>query len=149
MGIGEIAKPQGRWCPHCTPGRGCAIYGARPGECRTFQCEWLANDSWSADWKPEKSKIVLARTAGRIIAHVDPATPSAWRKSPYREGLARVMQQVMVHNELVYVAVNRHHILLLPDREVDLGDLSDQDEVALKVVQTPQGPAYQVELRRG
>jgi hypothetical protein len=148
MEVGEIAKPQGAWCAHCTPGKGCAIYDARPGECHTFQCEWLLNDAMGPEWKPEKSKFVLVRRRGRIVAHLDPATPSAWRKSPYREGFAHLVQQVLSGNELVYVAVNRHYTLLLPDREVDLGELSNQDEVALKMVQTPRGMEYQVEIHR-
>jgi len=56
--IRELAKPPGQWCPHCRPGRGCAIYESRPEECRTFGCLWLAG--YGPDRiRPDRSRVVL------------------------------------------------------------------------------------------
>src|SRR4051812_20869929 len=41
VGVAEIAKPGGVWCPHCVSGRRCTIYPTRYASCRTFYCEWM------------------------------------------------------------------------------------------------------------
>jgi hypothetical protein len=148
MGIKQLAKPQGAWCAHCVRGKGCGIYPDRPEECRVFHCEWLVNESLGPEWKPDKAKFVLVHRPDRIVAHVDPATPAIWRRPPYQQGLAAAVKKALARNQLVYVAVNQHYTLLLPDREVDLGELHAEDQVALKTIRTPRGLDYQVEVQR-
>ena len=148
MGIKEIEKPMGSWCPHCLPGKGCAIYGERPGECRTFTCDWLVAEALGPEWKPEKSKIVLVSRHNRIVAYVDPATPGAWRKSPYFERLKALMEVNLKDGKLVYVAIGDRHTLLLPDGPRELGPLGRDDEVLVKLVRTQKGMEYQVEVRK-
>jgi hypothetical protein len=148
MGIKEIEKPSGAWCPHCNPGKGCKIYMERPTECRTFMCDWLQAEALGPEWKPEKSKIVLVSRHGRIVAYVDPATPMAWKKSPYIERLMALMQVKLPENKLVYVSVAERYTLLLPDGPRELGPLGNDDEVLLKTVRTPKGVEYQVEVKR-
>jgi len=149
MGIGALDKPSGQWCPHCTPGKGCGIYGERPEECRTFNCDWLMEERLGPEWKPEKSKIVMSSRNNRLVAYVDPSTPTAWRKSPFFETLIALMQRRLSEGRLVYVAVSDRYTLLLPDRHEELGYLSSKDEVLLKTIRTPTGLNYQVEVRRG
>jgi hypothetical protein len=56
--IRALAKPPGQWCPHCLPGQGCAIYGERPEECRSYGCLWLAG--YGPDRiRPDLSRVVL------------------------------------------------------------------------------------------
>ena len=43
--------------------------------------DWLRNEALGPEWKPEKSKIVLVSRYGRMVAYVDPSTPTAWKKS--------------------------------------------------------------------
>jgi hypothetical protein len=149
MGIKEINKPSGSWCSHCRPGKGCTIYPDRPETCRGFLCDWLASDYLGPEWKPEKSKIVLCTKNDRIIAYVDPATPTAWKKPPYVEGLIHMMRALLPQNRLVYVSVAEHYTLLLPDRFEELGVLGEDDQVLLKTVRTGRGIEYQVEVSRG
>ena len=149
MGIGALNKPGGQWCPHCLPGKGCGIYGDRPGECRTFNCDWLLNEQLGPEWKPEKSKIVLRSSGNKIVAFVYPSVPGQWRKSPFFEQLTTLMQHGIKNNLLVYVAVSENYTLLLPDRHEELGHLGAHDEVMLKTVRTPVGLSYQVEVTRG
>jgi hypothetical protein len=145
-----LEKPTGQWCPHCAVGKGCGIYNERPTECRTFMCDWLLVEALGPEWKPEKSKIVLASTDGKIIAYVDPASPTAWRKSPYIERLTALMQKSLPDGILVYVMVANRYTLLLPDREEEIGRLDPKDEVILKTFRTPLGRLeYEVEVRRG
>jgi hypothetical protein len=148
MGIKEIEKPSGTWCPNCRPGKGCAIYADRPAECRSFLCDWLAHDYLGPEWKPEKSKIVVCTKADRIVAYVDPSTPAAWKKSPYLEGLVHLMRALLPQNRLVYVSVAERYTLLLPDRFEELGALGEDDQVLLKTVRTGTGLEYQVEVSR-
>jgi hypothetical protein len=149
MGIKEIAKPSGAWCPHCRPGHGCAIYAERPDECRSFHCDWLAFEYLGPEWKPEKSKIVLRTKNDRTVAYVDPATPGAWKKPPYLQGLIHLMRALLPQNRLVYVSIAERYTLLLPDRFEELGHLGANDQVMLKTVRTGIGVEYQVEVRRG
>jgi hypothetical protein len=148
LGNAELNKPLGDWCTHCLPGQGCAIYADRPHECRKFTCAWLGDDNLGEEWYPKKSKIVLTYESDRIVAHVDPGTPDAWRKQPYFTVLNQMMQDGLANGRLVYAAINEHHILLLPDRQEDLGVLAGQDEVALAVVRKGAGLEYQVTVRR-
>ena len=41
LGVLELKKPPGKWCKHCTIGRGCNVYTTRPLSCQEFRCEWL------------------------------------------------------------------------------------------------------------
>ena len=149
LGIGALHKPGGQWCPHCQPGTGCGIYDTRPAECRTFHCDWLRNEALGPEWKPEKSKIVLASSGKKILAYVDPSSPTAWRKSPFIERLTALMQAALPDGVLVYVAVANRYTLLLPDRQEEIGLLGPKDEVMLKTFRTPQGLQYEVEVLRG
>ena len=148
MGIGALNKPSGHWCPHCRPGKGCGIYGDRPSECRTFNCDWLLNDALGPEWKPEKSKIVMTHRGNKIVAYVDPSAPGQWRKSPFFERLMALVEPSLTRGTLVYVSVSENYILLLPDREEVLGHLGVADEVMLKTVRTATGYAYEVEIHR-
>ena len=74
MAIEALAKPAGRWCRHCQPGRGCAIYAERPAECGDFACLWLVNDLLDERWKPSRSKLVLTTSDDGIEVRCDPGT---------------------------------------------------------------------------
>jgi hypothetical protein len=148
MGIGALNKPSGQWCPHCQPGKGCAIYSDRPEECRTFSCDWLRIEALGPEWKPEKSKIVMTNRGSKIIAYVDPSAPGQWRKSPFYERLMALMRQGLAEGRLVYVAVSERYTLLLPDREEVLGHLDEKDEVMLRTIRTPVGLSYEVKVSR-
>jgi hypothetical protein len=57
LGIIEIGKSPGKWCKHCTIGRGCQIYTARPEGCQVFKCTWL-NGIGSENERPDKTNLV-------------------------------------------------------------------------------------------
>ena len=76
MGVGELNKPAGSWCEHCTPGRGCEVYQDRPLECREFRCLWLAMSDWGpvdSALRPDRSKAVFTVTAEdhEVVATLD------------------------------------------------------------------------------
>lgn len=141
MPIGAFGKPAGEWCRHCAPGKGCGFYENRPDECRIFECGFLTMTGMTEEWRPSKSKIVLVGELGgaRIAAHVDPGSPGAWRREPYYSQLKQWARQAASQRMQVIVCVGRHCYVILPDRDVDLGIVAD-DEIVLTVVEpTPAG----------
>jgi hypothetical protein len=149
--IADLAKPAGVWCTHCRPGRGCGIYALRPMVCRGAYCEWMMSKGLGTEWKPDRSKIVLFKTEGgrRLTAHVDPGFPSAWRRSPFYENLkiwAKEAAQKTPDMHLVDVMIGDHEIVILPDRDVELGVLAPDEMVQLDKRMTPAGEV--VEARR-
>lgn len=144
VSIAELAKPAGVWCTHCRPGRGCGIHMLRPMVCRGAYCEWMMSKGLGPEWKPDRSKIVLFKTEGgrRLTAHVDPGFPSAWRRSPFYENLklwAKEAAQKTPDMHLVDVMIGDYEIVILPDREVELGVLAPDEIVRLDRRMTPAG----------
>lgn len=149
VSIAELDKAAGEWCRHCKPGRGCGIHPARPFVCRGAYCEWMISNGLGPEWKPEKSKFALFKTNGgrRLTAHVDPGYPSAWRRSPYYENFkqwAREATQKTPDMHVVDVMIGEHSIVILPDREVDLGIVAADEFVRLDKRVGAQGEFIEV-----
>jgi hypothetical protein len=149
LSISELAKPAGQWCTHCRPGKGCGIHATRPFVCRGFYCEWMISKGLGPEWRPEQAKFALFKTNGgrRLTAHVDPGYPAAWRRSPYYENLkAWAVQAVQKTPEmdLVDVMIGEHVIVILPDREVDLGIVAADEFVRLQRNVTTAGEIIEV-----
>ena len=51
--VPDLAKPAGKWCQHCQPGKGCRIHETRPEVCRKFFCGWMVSPGLGPEWKPE------------------------------------------------------------------------------------------------
>ena len=79
--VRDLGKPATEWCQHCDIGVGCKIYETRPRLCAVFHCGFLTLPDLSEEWRPSKSKIVLARETepDRLAAYVDPGRPNATR----------------------------------------------------------------------
>jgi hypothetical protein len=75
--------------------------------------------------------------------HVDPAVSRPWRAEPYYSVLKRLSAQGLTRNVIVLVMEKRRSIVILPDREVDLGHLAPQARIAMERTMTAQGPAWQ------
>jgi len=143
VGVDEIAKPIGVWCPHCDRARGCTIYHDRPAGCRRFYCQWMLADGLGPEWKPERAKFALFKAADgqHVTAFVDPGYPSAWRRAPYYENLkhwAGLGVPDLSRMNLIDVMIGQRCIVILPDRDVELGSLGADDviQLACKPVET-------------
>jgi hypothetical protein len=147
MHIVELESPAGQWCKHCAPGKGCKIHETRPPVCRQFFCMWMYWKHAGPHWKPEKSKMVLSLELDgqRIAAHVDPSFPGAWRRSPYYEDLKRWSAVALQRRQQVSVWIDRRAIVILPDRDVDLGVVAEDELVVSLVRMTPQGEVHDAE----
>lgn len=150
MGIRELDKPPGVWCGHCRPARGCAIYDSRPQECRKFVCGYLHSPDLDERWKPSLCKFVLADDDGDTRIVVDPARPDAWKKEPYYTSFKGWAQAALKEGTKVLVAIANRVIVVLPDRDVDLGLMEDGDRIMTVLEETPFGYRYNtVKLQKG
>jgi hypothetical protein len=144
MSIAALGKPQGIWCKHCEPGKGCTIYRQRPGECRQFYCSYLTTEALGEEWRPTKSRIVLSEEAvayggSRMAAHVDPGRPDAWKAEPYYSQLKAWAVALAPERRQVIVGILRRRIVILPNKDVDVGDVADDELVMTSERRTPHG----------
>lgn len=122
-----LFKSAGVWCQHCRPGKGgCSIYDARPDPCRDFLCLWLAFDYFDGRWRPSTAKLYVAVEGGgnRLAVHVDPAFPNKWREEPYFSQIKQWAISYAARQVQVAVYIKDRVIVILPDKEVDLEDIT-------------------------
>jgi Fe-S-cluster containining protein len=140
--IDAVDKPAGTWCRHCAPGRGgCTIYDSRPSSCRAFHCGWIVDADLGPEWRPLTSKMiaVLEQAGRRIAVHVDPSYPDAWRRQPYYRQLKRWSQEAVEVRRQVIIHIRRKAIVILPDRDIDLGDVLPDEQIWVGAHDTPVG----------
>jgi hypothetical protein len=149
--VPSLAKPAGKWCQHCLPGKGCGIHATRPDHCRSFFCLWMTDGTMPTEWKPERSKLVLSiEPATRFInVQVDPGSPSAWRTEPFYSQLKSLAAQIMPEQRFVMIFINKSATVLLPDKDVPLGVIGDGDELIPYRQVLPGGVSYAFDVRRG
>jgi hypothetical protein len=101
------------------------------------------------EWKPTRAKFALVQTESgrRLTVLADPGFPSAWQCSPYYVVLKRWAAEAArrfpeVH--LVDVLVGQRSIVILPDRDVDIGVLDSDERIHLAYKSTPTGPVIEV-----
>jgi len=129
LGITALNKPQGKWCTHCKPGNGCGIYQDRPDECRTFLCNWLVDERLGAEWKPDRSRLVVTNTKDMIEVRCDPGYPAAWRKEPYYSQIRAWAQAARQQQGIVLIFVGDSRTLIAPEGEFPLGRIRVEDLV--------------------
>ena len=129
--IKQAASPRGEWCRHCEVGVGCKVYAERPSECRDFNCGYLAWSAAGEHWYPARCNmiIVLDHDATRLAIHVDPARPGAWLEQPYYADIKNWARLTASKSTQVVVCVGERHIVILPDSDVDLGALADDERI--------------------
>jgi hypothetical protein len=149
MAIPELNKPKDSWCPHVVMKRGCGIYESRPHSCRAFQCLWLKEPRLPPEWKPSKAKFVMSdESPGELVVHVDSGAPGAWRAEPYLSGLREMAGQEQARGRLVVVTERGSSTVLLPDREVPVGVLKENERLVSGMVATPSGPRLEVRVMK-
>jgi hypothetical protein len=133
--IDALEKPPGVWCRHAERGVGCAIYETRPAECRRYYCHWMVDANLPDEWKPDRAKFTLVVGAGgHVTAFVDSGMPSAWRQSPYYETFKRWAAEGVRARppRVVMVRVGTRGMVVLPDREVDIGTVARGESITLE-----------------
>ena len=106
--VKALGKPGGSRCQHQRFGKGCAIYGRAPLECRTWSCRWLVDPEPGRLPRPDRCGYVFdimpdtigARDDATGVVHeigvvqvwCDPNRRGAWRDPAlldYLDGQAR------------------------------------------------------------
>lgn len=115
-------KPAGKWCHHCTPGKGCAIWQNVPAKCADFFCDWRKNAQLGDDWRPDRAGFVINQSAAHLPYEiiVDPGKPDAWRKEPYYSALRSAARIGVEKQQLIMVLVGARRWFLLPDKDVPI-----------------------------
>lgn len=148
--VPALEKPAGKWCRHCTPGRGCGIHETRPQHCRSFHCLWMTQTWLGPEWKPERCKMVLSvdPVTRFLFCQVDPGAPAAWRAEPYYRHLKQWAAGGAAERRHVVVFLNHSATVILPDRDVPLGLISPGDRIVARETVTAAGPTLAFEKVR-
>jgi hypothetical protein len=145
MQVDEFDKPQGTWCRHCAPGRGgCTIHETRPSICRDFYCGWLVGANLGPEWRPLTCKMIVffEKNGFRLAVHVDPDHPAAWRREPWYSQLKQWSRPAIEAGQQIVVYIKRRAIVVLPDRDVDFGELDPRDRIRVGTQMTPEGQTW-------
>jgi hypothetical protein len=143
MKVPELDKPQGSWCTHCAPRKGCTIYEKRPKSCRDFFCGYLTSPGVGEAWKPLQSRMILMKVDGGIAAVVDRDRKDTWRAAPYYEQLKAWSRQGMEEGWFVIVRVDKHVTAILPERDIEIGVMESGEGIEVGWQQTPHGMQYE------
>lgn len=148
--IEDLGKPAGAWCAHARPGVGCAIYDARPGNCRQFFCQWILDANFGPEWKPDTAKFVVSPLTSEtnLLIGVDPNFPNAWRREPYQSQIRQWVKICEGMGRFVIVRVGARCLALLPDKDVDLGPVGKDDDVLITREVGAAGYVYKAQVRR-
>jgi hypothetical protein len=146
LGIQELSKPRLEWCLHCAGHSRCGIYSRRPVSCATFHCGYLTHPALDDSWKPSRSKLIVTFEPewNRVVIHVDPARPDAWRKEPYYSAIRRWGQNSARDRSQVIVWQGDLTVAVLPDREKVLGAVRPDQMILTSRREGPAGPAIDV-----
>jgi hypothetical protein len=146
MGVRQLGKPAGAWCVHCECSTGCAIYETRPEDCRIFNCGYLYMPNLDERWKPAVCKFVLStdETESHMKIVVDPDRPDAGHKEPYYSAFKSWACVAVRQGGNVLVEIGKRVIAILPDQDVDLGVVEEDDRIVEVRQRTPTGYRYSV-----
>ncbi|MBO0757950.1 MAG: hypothetical protein J2P54_19060 [Bradyrhizobiaceae bacterium] len=97
------------------------------------------------EWRPTKAKMVLSPGVDgkRMTVHVDPAFPNAWREEPYHGALRKLARDAADAKGQVVVYLKKSAIVILPDKDVELGELAPGDHIAVDVRETSSGRVFE------
>jgi len=146
MEVDALGKPRGAWCGHCDQKRGCTIYETRPDACRIFYCGYLRIPMLDERWKPSKAKFLVnyESPSNRIVIHVDPARPGAWREEPFHAQIKRWAASIARDGGFLVVWTGQSAVAVLPGREKDLGQVRDDQLLLTSAKRTASGVVFDV-----
>jgi hypothetical protein len=101
----------------------------------------MVSPSLDEHWRPNRCKIVLrVESDGRLIAaHVDPSDPGAWRREPYFQTLKQFSIKGADVDQRVVIYIKNRVIVVLPNKEVDLGIMHPGDHLVVREILGPNG----------
>ena len=142
--IEVLNKPALEWCTHCSTRKGCDIYETRPEPCRTFHCGYITHAGFGEEWKPTTARMMIVTRFDHIFFHVDPIRPDAWKQKPYYQQLKSLARSNNANGTHIIVRIKNRFIVVVPERDIDLGEIDDNETIGFNLTQTPQGPVTHV-----
>jgi hypothetical protein len=129
--VPEVNKIGRNWCNNFKHGKGCEIYAERPSQCRQFFCNWMIHEGLGPEWKPEHCKFVMTTNPVdmNLYIRVDPGKKTAWRDEPYYSVLKKWANDLMERNNYIFVSSGQTTIILLNDRDVDMGIIQQNETI--------------------
>ena len=84
-------------------------------------------------WFPARSKMVIAPEldSERIVIHVDPARPDVWREQPFYRDIKQWAAFAARDLSAVIVLIGKRSIVILPDEDVDLGVVAEDERIVI------------------
>lgn len=84
-------------------------------------------------WFPARSKMVIAPELDgeRIVIHVDPSRPNAWREQPYYRDLKQWAAAAARDLSQLIVSIGKRSIVILPEEDVDLGLVAEDERIVI------------------
>jgi hypothetical protein len=143
--VDELDKPSGVWCRHCAPGRGgCTIYETRPSVCRNWACNWILDASLGPEWRPLTCKMILffENSGKRLCVRVEPSHAAVWRREPYYSQLKQWSRAAVEARQQIVVYIKKRVIVILPDKDVDFGDVELGEQIWVGAYDTPTGRTW-------
>ena len=137
--IPELEKPENVWCAHCEIGKGCRIYPDRPAQCRDFNCRYIYDPSLGEEWNPIRSHMVLRTEGTLLVVQVDHQRPDAWKREPYHAMLREFARRLYPRGNQIIVKIGARAVVVLPDRDVDMGICAPGDGFNCTSEFTPSG----------
>ena len=136
--IAEFDKPPGVWCRHAVAGKGCNIYEDRPATCRAFFCTWMLDESLGPGGSRTRRgsssiRIAAAPTCRSPSTRAFP-TPGRNRPTTRLKGWAQEQSEA---RRIRLRAHSRRAIVLLPDRDCDIGAVGLDDEIWSRAISRP------------
>jgi hypothetical protein len=86
--------------------------------------------------------LFFESNGNRLAVHVDPNHPQAWRQDPYYRQLKGWSREAVAAQQQIVVYIKRRAIVILPDKEVDVGDLDPGDHIRVDTRDRPQGRTW-------
>jgi hypothetical protein len=78
----------------------------------------------------------------RLCVRVDPGHADAWRREPYYSQLKECSRRIAEAQKQVVVYIRKKAIVILPDKDVDLGDLEVGDQIWVGAQNAPKGKTW-------
>jgi hypothetical protein len=146
-----LKKPEGQWCGHCSPGKGCGVWDSRPDFCRDFHCLWIDDLSFGPEWKPEIAKFVMNIEEGgdQLVVMVDPGQRAAWKREPYHSSFRTMAAELWAERRMTIVVLDGvTKILVLPDEDKVIGGAREDVSYAVATRDVAGRPLFTVTIGR-
>jgi hypothetical protein len=101
-------------------------------------------------WHPLVSKMVVDQEAegNRISIHVHPDYPLKWREEPYYSQIKKWSVFAVDHQAQVVIYVKDRVTVVLPNKEIDLGEVEPEDHIMVGELDVPVGRDWNAYIRK-